>query len=193
MNRTEALTEYIKLLKELEKEFPDFEVKYKRDSTTMKIIDRFLKIVTFGKMKTFMTQFITTYGDDIYTPDGWDDRDPLSKCITLRHERVHIRQKQRYFRKIKWLSFFWFSVRYTMWLLPAFLAMGRKLIEQEAYEESLRARAEYLGVDVLEDKEYRDHIVNHFLSANYFWTWPYRKAVEEWFDDTVLKIRFEME
>ena len=192
MRTAEALTEYVRLLNELQSEFPGFEVKYKRDSTTMKAIDRFLKIVTFGKMKTFMTAFITTYGDDIFTPDGWDDNDPLTKCVTLRHERVHLRQKLRYFRSIPWLSALCFSLRYTLWILPAGLAMGRKLIEQEAYEESLRARAEYLGVAVLDDASYRKSVVNHFLSADYFWTWPFRKSVEAWYDATVLKIRLEM-
>jgi hypothetical protein len=192
MRTAEALAKYMQLLRDIKEEFPDFDVRYKSDSRTMKVLDILLKVVTFGRMKTFMTEFITTYGSDIYVPDGWGDRDPLTRCITLRHERVHLRQKQRYFRSIKWLSSLWFSAQYTLWILPAGLAMGRKLIEQEAYEESLRARAEYLGIAAIDDANYRKSVVHHFISADYFWTWPYRASVEKWYDATVHKIRIDM-
>lgn len=192
MEKTEAAATFNKLMEDTRKEFPDFKVKYKRDSGIMRAIDRLLKIITFGRMQTFMTVFITTYGNDIYVPDDWGARDPLQKCVILRHERVHFRQQLRY-GSIKWLSSLVFSLLYIMWILPGGLSLGRRNFEQEAYEESLRARAEYYGVEALYDDDYRAFLVNTFISAEYFWMWPFRKSVERWYDDTVLKILVELD
>ena len=192
MTLAESVKEYHRILMEMREEFPDFDILPKAGSRMMKTLDVLLRIITFGMMRTFMTDFTTTLGDSMYVTASWDDLHPLLKCITLRHERVHMRQKKRYFRTIPWLSFTIYGFKYCMWILPAGLAMARKLYEQEAYEETMRARAEYFGVYELRDVRLRKYIVDHFLSANYFWTWPYRSAVEAWYDDTVREIRFDM-
>jgi hypothetical protein len=182
---TASLARYAAVLREIREEFPDFEVEYKDESKFMKVLDVCLKIITFGQMKTFMTSFVTTMGNVIYVPRSWDERDSTSKAVTLRHERVHMRQKRK-------RGMLLFGIMYLVWPLPAIFAMSRLRWEQEAYAESLRAWVEYSGPGVLEDSKYREHILNHFTSSNYFWTYPFRKKLEKWYDDLVATIRSEM-
>lgn len=173
---------YDKIIAELKDEFPKFKIIKKSDSTLMKALDIGLKIITFGKMKTFMKNFTTTFLYTIYTPEVWDE---IDKVGVLSHERVHMRQLQRY--GILW---FWFSYMF-LWT-PCVFAYFRKKYEQEAYEESIRYKAKTRGIKYVESDEYREYIIGNFTSASYFWTWPFRKSIEEWFNTTIDKVRLEM-
>lgn len=169
-----------KILVETKIEFPDFEIIEKKDSTLMKVIDVCLKIITLGRMNKFMTGFITTLGQKVYVTDFWKQGSLIGQVEILRHERVHMRQARRYGR-------FLFSFLYLMVPLPAGIAYFRKKFEQEAYEESMRALHEYLGEGAFVHHN-REAIITQFISANYFWMWPFRKNVEEWYDATTKKI-----
>ena len=169
-----------KILTETKLEFPDFEIIEKKDSTLMKVIDVCLKVITLGQMNKFMTGFITTLGQKVYVTDSWKQGSLIRQSEILRHERVHMRQAKKYGR-------FLFSFLYLMVPLPAGLAYFRKKFEQEAYEESMRALYEYLGVGAFVHHN-REAIITQFISANYFWMWPFRKNVEAWYDDTAKKI-----
>ena len=149
--------QYEALLEEIKKEFPDFLMIKKNDSKLMKTIDIFLKIMTFGKMNTFMEDFITTVGNTVYVNNTWDARSTSTKAITLRHERVHMRQSKSLGR-IK------FSLLYLLLPVPVAFAYYRKKFEQEAYEESLRALFEYYGPKFFTQST-KDNVVNHFTSA----------------------------
>lgn len=175
---------YSKVLVTTEQEFPDFEIKPKAESRLMKAANIGLRIITFGAMKTFMTDFITTVGETVYVPAGWDNKDDTSKASVLRHERVHMRQKRRY-------GSFFFFLRYFCWPLPAVWAIGRRNLEQEAYAESLRAYVDYYGLKALDDVTTRDYIIGHFMGANYFWTWPWRKSLNAWYNKLVETILHE--
>lgn len=169
-----------KILTETKLEFPDFEIIEKKDSILMKVIDVCLKAITLGQMNKFMTGFITTLGQKVYVTDSWTHGSLIAQAEILRHERVHMRQARRYGR-------FLFSFLYLMVPLPTGLACFRKKFEQEAYEESMRALYEYLGVGAFVHHN-REAIITQFISANYFWMWPFRKNVEEWYDATTKKI-----
>jgi hypothetical protein len=175
---------YVAVLVDTEREFPGFSIKPKENSGLMKAADWGLKIITLGAMKTFMTAFVTTVGDTVYVPVGWEGRPDASRASTLRHERVHIRQKRRY-------GAFLYLLRYFCWPLPAVWAVGRRDLEQEAYGESLRAYVDYYGMRMLNDVELRQNIIGHFMGANYFWTYPWRKSLNSWYDDLVKTIRHE--
>lgn len=172
--------DYEKLLKETKEEFLDFEILQKKDSKLMKALDAILKVITFGQMKNFMTGFITTIGNKVYVPDTWQNAALTSKAEIIRHERVHMRQAKRHGR-------FLFSFLYLMIPLPLGVAYFRKKFEQEAYEESLRALYEYHGESVFTPR-LKDFFISHFVSASYFWMWPFRASVEVWYDETVKKI-----
>jgi len=173
--------EYQKILNETTNEFPDFEILPKKESKLMKVIDIALKIITFGQMKNFMTGFITTIGNKVYVPETWDNNTLTSKAEIIRHERIHMRQAKRYGR-------FLFSLLYLALPLPTVFAYFRKKFEQEAYEESLKALYEYHGESVFTPR-LKNFFISHFVSANYFWMWPFQKNLESWYDGVVSKIK----
>lgn len=172
--------EYEKLLDDVKSEFPDFKVVKKSQSGLMKAIGGFLKVITFGRMNTFMTSFITTIGTTVYVPDMWDTRSPSAKAITMRHERVHMRQA----RDVGRLKF---SLLYIFLPVPLVWAYYRARFEKEAYEESLKAYHEYYGEKFL-TSALKENIVGHFTSAEYFWMWPWKESIEKWYDEVINKI-----
>lgn len=185
MDDSRGLEIYAGVMGEIEKEFPDFDIVSKTTSKLMRSLDTALRIISLNQMNTFMTAFVTTVGETVYVPRGWTERNYLLRAITLRHERVHMRQKRR-------LGMFLFTFLYLFWIFPIGLALSRRIFEQEAYAESLRASVEYFGPGALGDSVYREHIIRHFLGPGYLWTWPYRRSIEAWYDDLAMTIRREL-
>lgn len=173
------------LVAEVRAEFPAFKIVRKSESRLMKAADVFLKVVSFGKMNTFMTSFTTTLGTTIYVTESWDHIGDESKSITLRHERVHMRQARQLTPPL-------FSLLYLFAFLPLFLAYFRARFEREAYEETVRATCELYGPKAVFDKSFRDRMVKHFTSAEYLWMWPFPKTVEKWFMDAAEKAAGEI-
>jgi hypothetical protein len=174
--RTE--NDYSMLLAEVEQEFPDFKLARKQDSKLMRFIGGVMKVTGAD---AFMTKFTTTMGTTIYTPIGWDDKTIEYKMAIVRHERVHMRQARKEGR-------FLFSLKYAVLPVPSVFAYFRMKYEQEAYEESLRANLEFYGKSYLLNPNNRARIVEYFTSAQYFWTWPWKKSIENWYDNTVAKL-----
>lgn len=160
------------------KEFPDFEIKEKSGSRLMKAINIFLKIITFGQMKTFMSSFTTTLDETIYTPEKWPTIPEDSRVRVLRHELVHMRQKKRY-------TFVGFAFLYLFFPFPIGLAYFRMKFEREAYEVSMRDVAKRHGVESLRNQKYRDAMITHFTGSQYFWMWPFQRSIEKWYDSVV--------
>lgn len=172
------------LEQEIREEFPAFKIVQKSTSRLMRAIDIFLKVITFGLMRTFMTRFITTIGYTVYVTEAWSYKSPNARMITLRHERVHMRQRKRY-------GALWFGFLYLFSYFPLVFAYHRAKFEKEAYEETLNAIAELMpstGMKTLQSLEFREMIVRHFTSAEYFWMWPFRKSIETWYDGIVSRI-----
>ena len=172
--------DYEKLLSEIKSEFPQFEIIKKQDSKLMKSIGVFLKIASFGKTKFFMESFVTTLGEKVYVPATWDAYSLATRAITLRHERIHMRQAKRIGRTA-------FSLLYLFLPVPIFFAYFRMKFEKEGYEESLQAYNEYYGPRFF-TQALKDSIVSHFTSAEYIWMWPWKAQIEKWYDDTVYEI-----
>ena len=74
------------------------------------------------------------------------------------------------------------AVLYIFLPLPMGLAYFRARLEQEAYAETIRAAAEVWGQDVVRGASYRAHIIEQFVGPSYGWMWPFRKALERWYD-----------
>lgn len=179
------MPDYLKLEQEVRDEFPDFKVISKTSSRLMRVIDWALRIITFGKQDQFMTGYITTLGNTVYVPETWwMTKSWMDKAITLRHERVHMRQRAR-------LGAFKYTLMYLFWVLPTLVAVGRRNLEREAYEETIRASVFYFGIDVLSDAELRKRITSKFTGPDYFWMWPFKKSTEAWYDDVVVRIKAE--
>lgn len=155
-------------------EFPEFKLVKKSDSSFMKLLGFLLKLITLWQQDQFMTAFVTTVGTTVYTPAQWYDWNDFNRAVILRHERVHMRQKQRYG--------VFYLISYLLLPVPAVFAYYRTKFEMEAYAESMRAVHENGGD--LYNVEFKNRMIRHFTSAEYFWAWPFRKKIERWYDDT---------
>jgi len=125
-------------LEALRREFPGLRLVDKRGDAFSRVIDRALRLVTLGGQSTYLTRYVTTMGQTIYLPEGWQARDDLDRYCVLRHEAVHLRQSRRYGRV-------GMALLYLVPIVPLGLAWGRARLEWEAYSETLRATAEVRG------------------------------------------------
>jgi hypothetical protein len=169
-------------MKELEEEFPRFRLVPKAESTFSKVIDVALRVVTLGRQNRYMTEYHTVIGDTLYLPSAWHRSGPLERLILLRHERIHLRQKRR-------LGMLLMALVYLVPLFPLGLAYGRARLEWEAYEETLRATAEFRGWEAAADPLLRARIIERFTGADYGWMWPFRRHVERWYESALREIR----
>lgn len=166
---------------EVKNEFPKFILVEKQDSWLMRVIGWLLLVLTFGSQREFMVSFITTLGYTVYTPSVWPHLSEQTRMEVLRHERIHMRQARKY-------TPFFFSLLYLLPILPLGLAYFRAKFEMEAYTETMRAAREFNGPKVLQNAAYKKVIVDHFITGQYGWMWPFKKTVEGWYDDAAKKI-----
>ena len=75
---------------------------------------------------------------------------------------------------------------YLVPIFPLFLAYGRARIEWEAYEETIAATAELLGLE--RARALKPGLVRRFVGPDYGWMWPFPRAVERWFDEAMERI-----
>lgn len=174
----DALADFVA---ELKREFPRFRIIRKSESPVSVAIDLALKIVTFGGQSSYLTHYHTVLGDRLYVPLGWEHCDCIDAIITLRHERVHLRQRRRY-------TLLGMAILYLCLPLPVGFAFYRAKMEMEAYFETLRATYQLKGKQALMDRELRERIICQFTSPAYGWMWPFRKSVERWYDRSLQEI-----
>lgn len=172
---------YRALLDDIRAEFPRFRLVDKAHSRLQRAIARVLAALTFGRQRRYLDGYVTTLGSRVYVPPGWERRTADDRYVTMRHERVHLRQFRRW-------SFPVMAVAYLLLPLPLGLAWCRMRFERAAYEETLRAAAEVHGPAILSDPEFRARIVEQFTSGAYGWMWPFRRAVERWYDRAAARI-----
>jgi hypothetical protein len=170
------MTAYELLLDEIRVEFPRFSVVPKVDSRFMRFLAVLLRPLLGG---AFMGDYTTTLGQTVYTPVDWAEMPEASRLEILRHERVHLRQARR------WGLLF--SLAYLLFPLPLGLAWCRARFEWEAYEESMRAKAEYQGKESL-DERHKAWLVGLFVGPSYGFMWPFRAQVSRWYDEARARI-----
>jgi hypothetical protein len=166
----------------LRREFPRLRLVPKRGDRFSHVVDLALRVLTLGGQSAYLTGYVTTMGQTIYLPVGWDARSDLQRYCVLRHEAVHLRQFRRYGRV-------GMALVYIVPWLPIGLAWGRARLEWEAYAETLRATAEVYGGGVLDEPALRAHIVLQFTGPAYGWMWPFPRAVNGWYDAVVAELR----
>jgi hypothetical protein len=166
---------YERLITEIIEEFPRFRIVEKADSRLSTAIDRALRLVTLGAQKSYLTEYHTVIGDTLYVPDAWHRMTDDERVILLRHERVHLRQRQRF--GLPLMTFL-----YLVPFFPLGLAYGRARIEWEAYAETLRATAEVQGLAAARSPELKQKIVRRFTGPDYGWMWPFEAQVSRWYD-----------
>lgn len=180
--------------------FPQFEIKYKDQSSLMKWVG---KLMFFNK--NFMTHYTTTLGNKVYFPsESYVSTRPLSSLIVVLHELVHIQDH----KKLGLLfSFLYASPQIFALLALPFLLLSWKLsllcllflspipsffrmyYERKAYIVSLYSMKK-LGqhkdfkVNLASQKIY---FVKQFKDASYYFMWPFA-SIEKDFDAALAKI-----
>ena len=172
------------LVAAISKEFPDFRIVPKAGHRLSRAIDLGLKLITLGRQQSYLTRYHTVLGNTLYVPTSWAAATETERMIILRHERVHLRQRRR-------LGGWLMALVYVVPFLPLGLAYGRARLEWEAYRETLRATAEYLGLETIESPLYRARIVERFTGADYGWMWPFPSVVGRWYDQVVAELGAE--
>lgn len=175
------MNRYARLVDELRTEIPGFRIVRKDQSGLHRAIHRFLVVVTFGKMTSYLDSYQTTIGKTVYVTADWDATDPDSRYVTLRHEAIHLRQFRRF-------TLPGMALLYVLLPLPLGLAWFRAYFEKEAYAESIRAAAEVWGRDYPRRTPYRQHIVEQFVGPSYGWMWPFRQSIERWYDRVLASV-----
>ena len=168
-------------MRALTREFPGFRVVRKDRSRFQRALHRTLVIVTFGQMRDYLSSYQTTIGKTVYVTPDWDERHPDDRYVTLRHEAVHLRQFRRY-------TLPGMALLYVLLPLPVGLAWFRARFEQAAYAETIRATAEVWGIERARDRKLRERILDQFLGPSYGWMWPFRRALERWYDGVLAKL-----
>jgi hypothetical protein len=166
---------YRRLLDEIRAEFPEFRLVKKPQSRLQRAIHVALSLLTFGAQRSYLDRYQTTIGRTVYVTADWDARPAAERYATMRHERVHLRQFAR-------LGLVGMALLYLFVPLPLGLAWCRARLEWEAYTESIRAEAELFGRAAAAEHHFRERIIRQFTSGAYGWMWPFRRAVESWYD-----------
>jgi len=160
----------------MKRDFPSFDIRYKRNSTLHRAIDVALRIVTFGRMRTYLSHYHTVLFGKLWVPDKWDEMSDDDRYILLRHERVHLHQRKRMGDVVM-------GFVYLVPFFPIGLAYGRARFEWEAYVETIRATHEVYGLERARSLE--AEIVRRFTSADYGWMWPFESSVRAWFEEVI--------
>jgi len=169
------------LIAEIVGEFPRFRIVEKRGNVLSMVIDVALRVLTFGQQSEYMSRYHTVLFGTLYVPAQWATTGDTARCVTLRHERVHLRQRRRYGDAM--LAFL-----YLVPFFPIGLAYGRARLEWEAYTETLVATAEYGGLEAARCPELRARILRQFTSGAYGWMWPFQRSVQRWYDAALARI-----
>ena len=169
------------LLAALRAEFPGFRIVRKDRSALHKLIHYALVGLTLGRMTSYLDSFQTTIGRTVYVTSDWDAWDPDRRYVTLRHEAVHLRQ----FRTFTVPGM---AVMYVLLPLPLGLSWFRAYFEKAAYAESIRAAAEVWGPAHPRSPGFRNHVIAQFIGPSYGWMWPFRAALERWYDGVLASL-----
>lgn len=173
-----------RMIEEIRQEFPDFRLVPKAAHGLSRLIDLALKIVTFGGQGGYLSEYHTVIGDTLYVPASWDSASDVDRCIVLRHERVHLRQRRRYGTVLM-------AFLYLVPIFPLGLALGRARLEWEAYTETLRATADLRGIEAARSPELRSKILGRFTGPAYGWMWPFARQVSRWYDEVLHTLETE--
>ena len=163
------------LLEEIREEVPGFRLLSKRDSRFQRLLHGLLVGLTFGGQRGYLDRYVTTIGRTVYVDLRWEERAALDRWATLRHERVHLRQFQRW-------GLVGMALLYLLVPLPVGLAWCRMRFEREAYEESIRALRDAYGAEYLRRPSVRARMIEQFTGPAYGWMWPFPRAVARWYD-----------
>jgi len=165
----------------MEAEFPGFRIVPKHESRFQTWIHRALMLITFGRLNAYLDGYQTTLGRTIYVTPDWQQLDPDQRRITLEHERVHLRQFQKF-------TTVGMALLYLFLPLPMGLAYFRARFEKQAYAQTIRATARIRGLDAAKSSALREQILSQFVGPSYGWMWPFPKQLNRWYDEVIASL-----
>ena len=71
-------------------------------------------------------------------------------------------------------------------------AGGRARLEWEAYQETLAATAELVGLEAARSPALKRRIVGRFVGPDYGWMWPFPKQVGRWYDAAMVRLERDL-
>lgn len=163
-------------LARMQREFPSFRLRYKRDSRLQRAIGALLRTVTLGGMTTYVSGYHTVMGGTLWVSEGWSQMSDLERYVLLRHERIHLVQANRW-------GVVPMGVAYLLFPLPLGFAYARARIEWEAYLETLHALVEVRGLEAARSQ--KDWLRARFVGPDYGWMFPFAARFDRWFDDAI--------
>jgi hypothetical protein len=171
---------YDDFIQELKKEFPNVHVVLKTN-WFWKLLAKLLYVVTFGKNKVFLTDYVTTIGPYIGVPVTWPDRADNSRVFVLKHERIHLRQQKKLGLGSIWVGLVPWGISYLLLPLPLGFAWCRYYYERAAYAESIRVARELWGE--ISAKNVLENAVHELSGPAYAWAWCIKSSVQKWFEN----------
>ena len=167
--------------------FPNLQVKYKDQSTLMKVLG---KILFFNP--TFMTQYVTTLGNTVYLPnEQYPTQYPEDAVTVFIHECTHMYDEQRLGKipytlgymfpqllfVLMWPLLFLVSWKIVLPLSLLFLAPlpapWRAYFEQRAYFVQMLVNNKIYGEDPDNDGNL---FAGWFRNGNYYFMWPFEQT-----------------
>lgn len=164
--------------------FPNLQIKFKDQDPLMKFLG---KLMFFNP--GFMTNFVTTIGDNIYWPSKEDLEDtPAASANTFIHECVHIYDEKKGSSPLFKLGYLFPQILALPMLLLLFVltwkivvpltllcllplpAPFRARAERRAYFVSMRAAYELRGID---PEISGPHYAKNFKNSSYYWMMPF--------------------
>jgi hypothetical protein len=85
-------------------------------------------------------------------------------------------------RQVKKYGSFWFNFLYLFFPVPFLFAYYRAKFEKEAYEETIKFAKIIGGVELLNDKKFKNHIISQFTTGKYGWMWINKRDIEDWYE-----------
>jgi len=159
---------YQALIKEMKEEFPYFNLVVKKHSK----FNQLLKKLTVWNPE-MNERYTTTLGPTIAVNNTWYERPAKSRYSTLIHERIHMRQQQKYGLTAFFLVF-------GLVPFPAKLAYYRKKWEQEAYMINLYMSFKEGVREKIFGEEYTKYIMDQFHGQFYLYMWYSQKHILKW-------------
>lgn len=191
------------IIKAAEKYYPELQVKFKDESTLMKVLG---KLLFFNK--DFMTKYSTTIGNTVYFPNrDYLKNNNIINTITFLHELVHIEDAKRVgilMFSLLYLSpqifavltiplFFinwWLALILSVILMAPLPAFFRMFFEKRAYFTSLyvanKLSVKYKFNPLLDEN--KDMFLQQFKNSSYYFMWIFPNLDKE-FDQAVEKIK----
>lgn len=183
--------------------FPSLQVKYKSESTFMKVLSYLLFF-----NPDFMTSYITTIGDTVYLPaPSFVTLHPVTAPIVLMHELVHISDQSKVCRPIFTISYLFPQILVPICLLLFFLVSWKIMLpitllfsaplpayfrmywEKRAYMAALYVQQALSKLKSFNPKlpDQVTYDLVEFKTSSYYWMWPFSNIDAE-FNEAVTLI-----